>query len=101
MIYIKEGEAPYTIRVQNTLLYLTDYEPTKVELKLVNTTTRETIVLTPDYTVGSYYDVRFDTNLGVGEWEYTFTLYDEDGGISETGLLYVVGDNNKIIEYNG
>lgn len=100
MLYIKDGEAPYTIRIQNTLLYLTDYEPTQVELKLVNTTTRETIILNPDYTVGSYYDVSFNTNIGTGEWEYTFTLYSEDGGISETGLLYVIGDNNKIIEYD-
>lgn len=101
MIYIREGEAPFTIRIQNTLLYLTDYEPTKVELKLINTTTRETIVLTPDYTVGSYYEVSFNVNLGTGEWEYTFTLYSEDEGLSETGLLYVLGDNDKIIEYNG
>lgn len=100
MIYIEEGKTPYTIRIQNTLLYLTDYEPTKVELKLINSTTRETIVLTPDYTVGSYYDVRFDTNLGTGEWEYTFTLYSEDEGLSETGLLVCLGDNEQIIEYN-
>ena len=100
MIYIKEGEAPYTIRIQNTLLYLTDYEPTQVEFKLINTTTRETIVVNPYYTVGPFYEISFNVNIGTGEWEYTFTLYDEDGGLSETGLLYVVGDNDKIIEYN-
>lgn len=100
MIYIKQGEKPYTIRVQNTM-FRDGIGADAVRLELVNTTTREQVVqpitLLDDYV---FYEFVFNYDLTPGEWEYKFTIYSDNTQYTETGLLVCLGDNEQIIEYN-
>lgn len=101
MIYIKQGERPFTIRVQNTM-FKDGIGSDAVRLELVNTTTREKVVqpitLLDDYV---FYEFVFNYNLTPGEWEYKLTVYSNNTQYTETGLLVCLGNNEKIIEYNG
>ena len=101
MIYIKEGEAPYTIRIQKTM-FRDGMEIDALRLELVNTTTRERVVKPTellDY--HAFYELVLNYNLTPGEWEYKLNLWSDDNQYVETGLLVCLGDNEKIIEYNG
>lgn len=101
MIYIKQGERPYTIRVQNTM-FRDGIGTDAVRLELVNTTTREQVVqpieLLDDYV---FYEFTFNYDLTPGEWEYKLSIWSDNNRYDETGLLVCLGNNEKIIEYNG